>query len=64
MNVERVRDGLQFYDIAQEERAAVEHRLERLWERIDAEPKSRAWRLRDRIGDRKRWYEEPEEVEA
>jgi hypothetical protein len=27
----------------------------------DAAPKSRAWRLRDRVGDRKRWYELPEE---
>jgi hypothetical protein len=40
----------------------VESRLDRLWERIDHEPKSRGWRLRDRIGDRKRWYDEPEEV--
>jgi hypothetical protein len=64
MNVDRVRDGLEHYDIAQEERAVVKERIERLWERIDAEPKPRAWRLRDRIGDRKRWYEEPEEVEA
>jgi hypothetical protein len=29
---------------------------------IDAEPKSRAWRLRARIGERKVWYDEPEEV--
>jgi hypothetical protein len=64
MNVERVRTGLQYYDIAHEERLIVEQRVERLWERIDAEPKPRAWRLRDRIGDRKRWYQEPEEVEA
>ena len=30
--------------------------------RIDAAPKSTRWRLRARIGDRTRWYEEPEEV--
>ena len=29
---------------------------------IEAEPKSRGWRLRARIGERKQWYEEPEEV--
>jgi hypothetical protein len=40
----------------------IERRLDRLRERIDAEPKTRAWRMRSRIGDRKRWYEEPEEV--
>ncbi len=30
---------------------------------IEAEPKSRGWRLRARIGERKLWYEEPEEVD-
>src|SRR3989304_4368121 len=30
--------------------------------RIDAAPKSTRWKLRARIGDRTRWYEEPEEV--
>jgi hypothetical protein len=29
---------------------------------IDAAPKSRAWRLRSRVGERIRWYETPEEV--
>ena len=64
MNIARVREGLASYDIAQAERNAVEERLDRLWERIDTEPKSRGWRLRDRVGDRKRWYQEPEEVDA
>lgn len=31
-------------------------------EAMEAEPKSRGWRLRARIGERKTWYEEPEEV--
>jgi hypothetical protein len=62
MNVERVREGLGHYDLSAGERAVIEERLGRLWERIEAEPKSRGWRMRDRIGDRKRWYEEPEEV--
>jgi hypothetical protein len=29
---------------------------------IEAAPKSRAWRLRNRIGERVKWYETPEEV--
>ena len=64
MNVERVHDGIEGYDIAQSEREIVEERLDRLWARIEAEPKTRGWRLRDRIGDRRRWYDEPEEVDA
>ncbi|HEY1369366.1 MAG TPA: hypothetical protein VGF23_19740 [Gaiellaceae bacterium] len=37
-------------------------RVAELRERIEAEPKSRGWRLRAKIGERKRWYEVPEEV--
>jgi hypothetical protein len=37
-------------------------RLESLLSRIEAAPKSRRWKLRARIGDKVRWYEEPEEV--
>ncbi|MHB8488054.1 MAG: hypothetical protein ACYDCS_00295 [Candidatus Dormibacteria bacterium] len=33
-----------------------------LREAIEAAPKSRAWRLRSRVGERIRWYETPEEV--
>ena len=63
MNFDRVRGGFELYDLAADERAMVEARLDRLWARIDAEPKTRGWRLRDRSGDRKRWYEEPDDVE-
>ena len=37
-------------------------RLRRLRIRIDEVPKSRSWKLRARVGDKKRWYELPEEV--
>jgi hypothetical protein len=40
----------------------VAGRLVELRRRLDEEPKSRAWKMRARIGDRKRWYEVPEEV--
>jgi hypothetical protein len=33
-----------------------------LLQAIDDAPKSRAWRLRSRVGERIRWYETPEEV--
>lgn len=39
---------------------AVE-RLERLRDALGAVPKSRGWKLRARVGDRKRWYELPED---
>lgn len=40
----------------------VADRLRRLRGALDTVPKSRSWKLRARIGDRKRWYELPEEV--
>ena len=40
----------------------VNQRLDELWERTEAHPKSLKWRLRARVGDRMSWYELPEEV--
>jgi hypothetical protein len=40
----------------------VRARLDEIWQAIEAHPKPLAWRLRARLGDRVRWYEEPEEA--
>ncbi|HEX5990404.1 MAG TPA: hypothetical protein VFY75_09345 [Solirubrobacterales bacterium] len=37
-------------------------RLRDLRVKLDTVPKSRRWKLRSRVGERKRWYELPEEV--
>jgi hypothetical protein len=58
-NLASVGTHLGSYDV---DRELVSTRLARLQERIEAAPKSRGWRLRDRVGERKRWYELPEEV--
>jgi hypothetical protein len=44
--------------------ALVVQRATALRERVDAAPKSRRWRLRAMVGERKRWYELPEEIDA
>jgi hypothetical protein len=44
-----------------DELAGVATRFSELEGRIEAAPKSRAWRMRARIGERKRWYDLPEE---
>jgi hypothetical protein len=41
---------------------SVAQRVDALWSRIEASPKSRRWRLRARVGERKRWYEVPDEA--
>ncbi|MGC9221154.1 MAG: nucleotidyltransferase family protein [Solirubrobacteraceae bacterium] len=51
------------YELPAEQSDRVVKRLNELLSRIDAAPKSRVWRLRDKIGERKRWYELPEEVQ-
>ena len=52
------------YALTPEQQELITARLTGLWERIEAEPKSGKWKRRSRVGDRKRWYEEPEEEAA
>jgi hypothetical protein len=40
----------------------VAERLRLLRERLEVVPKSRGWKMRARVGERKRWYELPEEA--
>jgi hypothetical protein len=46
------------------ERERIAGRLVTLEQALAAAPKSLRWRARSRIGDRVRWYEEPEEIEG
>ena len=62
LNVERVRGGLARYGLAPEQEEVVRMRLDDLRRRIDEEPKSTKWKLRAQVGERVKWYEEPEEV--
>jgi hypothetical protein len=62
MNIERARGGAQRFELAPEDEAIVLSRLDDLRKRIDAEPKSTRWKLRARVGERVRWYEDPEEI--
>jgi hypothetical protein len=61
-NLEATLARLDAYALSADEKSVVSERAQALLDRIEAEPKSRAWRLRARIGERKRWYELPEEV--
>jgi hypothetical protein len=64
LNLKRSLDNLDKSALDPGEQALVATRIERLKQRIDAEPKSMKWRMRDRVGDRVRWYAEPEEEAA
>jgi hypothetical protein len=62
LNIQRSLEALPGYGLEPEQQELVEKRLADLWSRIESEPKSTRWKLRARIGDRVRWYEDPEEV--
>jgi hypothetical protein len=59
LNSGRVREAVRELDV---DAGLVNQRLDELWTRIDAQPKSLKWKLRARVGDRMSWYELPEEV--
>lgn len=63
INLQRLLDGVSSLDLDEDSATRVRDRIQALRRAIDETEKSRAWRLRARIGERKRWYEEPEEVE-
>ncbi len=60
--VEATRAALAASDLDAAAQGLIDERLTNLWRSVEAEPKSRRWRARARIGDRVRWYEEPEEI--
>jgi hypothetical protein len=53
--------SLNRYNLAQEDRVAIESKIRTLYNAIEQEPKSTGWKLRAKIGDKVRWYELPEE---
>jgi hypothetical protein len=63
-NLEALGGHLERYELPEESKGRISGRVETLQERIEREPKSFGWKLRARIGERKRWYELPEEVEG
>lgn len=62
-NLERCREHLNDYALGADDLERIGTRLGGVLSRIEQAPKSRGWKLRAKIGERKRWYELPEEVE-
>ena len=61
-NLERCREHLDDYELPNGAREQIGARFGELLDRLEAEPKSRGWKLRAKVGERKRWYDLPEEV--
>ncbi|HET8978332.1 MAG TPA: hypothetical protein VFN87_09245 [Solirubrobacteraceae bacterium] len=62
-NLDRCRSHLDNYALPDDDKHRISDRFGEVLERIEQEPKTRGWKLRAKIGERKRWYEVPEEVE-
>jgi len=61
-NVVRLRELLGELVADTEAAARIDRRAAGLADKLEAAPKSPRWRLRAKVGRRKRWYETPEEV--
>jgi hypothetical protein len=62
--IARCQANLASYEVDPQASHVIATRLALLWERIESAPKTARWRLRSRVGDRVRWYDEPEENPA
>jgi len=58
MNLDKVRDYLPHLDLAAEDREVVAGRVAELRATVDDYPKGMRWRLRARVGDKVKWYNE------
>jgi hypothetical protein len=63
-NLDSLGDHLGRYDLPEDSVRRITGRIQELQACIEEEPKSFGWKMRSKIGDRKRWYQLPEEVEG
>jgi hypothetical protein len=63
MNLGKVRQMADHYpQLDDKHKVQVVAQVDQALSRIEAEPKSTAWRLRSRVGDRVKWYKDVDEV--
>jgi hypothetical protein len=63
MNLGKVRQMAEHYEqLTDDETRRVSEQVQATLDRIDAEPKSMSWKLRAKIGDRKKWYRDVGEL--
>jgi hypothetical protein len=60
----RLRAALDDLELGEQERSLVSARLDALEEAMTAAPKSSRWRMRARVGERVRWYDDPDEIDG
>lgn len=63
-SIERLLANLESSPLDPGEALRVQARLEALRGYLEAEPKTMKWRLRSQVGDKVRWYQQPEEEQG
>jgi hypothetical protein len=63
LNLEKLREGVGGVPVSADGRDLIVRRLDALERALEDEPKGSKWKLRARVGDKVRWYDDPEEVE-
>ncbi len=60
-NISNIMLALSQYDLDTQYHELVKDRLQKLLNTIEVSPKTTAWKIRARVGEKVRWYELPEE---
>ena len=64
MNLDKVKRLAQRYDqLTDEQKKKITSQVDAILARLGSEPKALAWRIRDRVGDRVKWYKDVDEVQ-
>ena len=59
-----MRAGLAEVALNDDQRELISARLDAIERAMAAAPKTTRWRMRARVGERVRWYEDPDEIEG
>jgi hypothetical protein len=63
INLENVRRSTQALEkLSEEDRKDVNSKIMTLRVRIDEKPKTRGWKIRSQIGEKKKWYRDVDEL--
>jgi len=63
INLQNVKNATQINKkLSEEDRKDIDTKMVALMKRIEEEPKSRGWKMRARIGEKKKWYRDVDEL--
>lgn len=62
-NLKKLKTFLPQYDVfGNDSKSSIDHRIDKMLERIEEQPKSMKWKIRARIGTSRKWYADVDEV--